>query len=53
MSLEEQIEEYYKGQRAFVMSISCFAGILLILSVLGCVGTLMASILRRKEELGI
>ena len=53
MTLKEQVEEYYKGQRAFVMSISCFAGILLILSVLGCVGTLMASILRRKEEFGI
>lgn len=53
MTLEEQVEEYYKGQRTFVMSISCFAGILLILSVLGCIGTLMASILQRKEEFGI
>lgn len=52
-SLSEQVEEYYRGQRTFIMTIMAFSIILLVLSVLGCNGTLLAGIMRRKEEFGI
>ncbi len=52
-SLGEQVEEFYQGQKSFVLTIGGFAVILLMLSVLGCVGTLLASIMQRKEEFGI
>lgn len=53
MSLENQVNEYYRGHKPFIITILCFAVILLILSVFGCIGTILAGILQRKEEFGI
>lgn len=52
-SLEDQIQEFYMAQKPIIVLVGGFAVILLLLSVLGCVGTLLASILQRKEEFGI
>lgn len=52
-SVKKQIEEYYNGQKTFIFVLIFFAVILLFLSVLGCIGTILASIMQRKEEFGI
>ena len=51
--MKKQIEEYYNGQETFIFVLIFFAVILLFLSVLGCIGTILASIMQRKEEFGI
>ena len=51
--MKKQIEEYYNGQKTFIFVLIFFAVILLFLSVLGCIGTILASIMQRKEEFGI
>lgn len=51
--MKKQIEEYYNGQETFILVLIFFAVILLFLSVLGCIGTILASIMQRKEEFGI
>lgn len=52
-TLEEQIGEYYKKQKNIVISTLIFSVVLIMLSVLGCVGTLLANVLVRKKEFGI
>ena len=53
MALKNQVNEYYRGHKPFIITILCFSVILLVLSVLGCIGTILAGILQRKEEFGI
>lgn len=52
-TIKDQVNEFYKGQKFFLFTIGSFSIILLFLSVLGCIGTLLASIIQRKEEFGI
>lgn len=52
-SIEEQIDEFYHGQKMHIFTVGCFSIILLFLATLGCIGTILASIMQRKEEFGI
>lgn len=52
-SIEDQIDEFYNGQKMFIFTVGCFSVILLSLATLGCIGTILASIMQRKEEFGI
>lgn len=52
-SLKEQIEKYYKANKAIVISTFIFAMIIMFLAILGCVGTMMSNIAVRKKEFGI
>lgn len=53
VSIREQIDEFYQGQKMFIFTVGCFSVILLLLATLGCIGTILASIMQRKEEFGI
>lgn len=52
-SVREEIHEYFDREKVVMFGAIGFSAILLILSVIGCVGTLLSMILSRKEEFGI
>lgn len=51
--LDEEVEKYYSRQRVIVVATIAFALIILFLSILGCIGTILSSIVSRKKEFGI
>jgi len=52
-TLNEEIQQYYSRQKTVVVATIVFAIIILLLSVLGCIGTILLSTLSRKKEFGI
>lgn len=52
-TLEDEINEYYTRQKVVVMATMIFAVIILLLSILGCIGTVLSSIISRNKEFGI
>lgn len=53
LSIEEQLQQYYDGKKMMIFVATFFSLVLLLLTSLGCMGTILASILMRKEEFGI
>lgn len=53
ITLENQIKKYYNSQRVVIIATMGFAFILIVLSLLGTIGTLLSSITIRKREFGI
>lgn len=52
-SLREQIELVNERQKPVIIFTVSFSILLLLLSILGCTGTIMSSIINRKHEFGI
>lgn len=53
ITLENQIKNYYNSQRMVIIATMGFAFILIVLSLLGTIGTLLSSVMVRKREFGI
>lgn len=52
-TIQEEVDEHTKMFMPVILVSLCFAGILIFLSILGCVGTLLSMLLTRKEEFGV
>lgn len=52
-TLQEEVDSYYEVQKVPVIGALTFAGILLLLSLLGCIGVILAEITVRYHEFGI
>lgn len=52
-SLKKQIDNYFEKNKTVTIATLLFAVIILVLSVLGCVGTLLSNTVLRKKEFGI
>lgn len=52
-TVQQEIFEYFEREKVVMFGAIGFSVILLLLSVIGCVGTLLSMILSRREEFGI
>ena len=52
-SVREEIQKYFEREKTVVFGAIGFSAILLVLSAVGCVGTLLSMVLSRKKEFGI
>ncbi|MGE6260695.1 ABC transporter permease [Heyndrickxia sporothermodurans] len=52
-TLQDEIDSYYESQKVVIIGTITFAAILLLLSLLGCIGAILASITTRYKEFGI
>lgn len=52
-TLQDEVDSYYEAQKVFIIGTITFAAILLLLSLLGCIGAILASITTRYKEFGI
>jgi len=52
-TLQDEVDSYYEAQKVVIISTITFAAILLLLSLLGCIGAILASISTRYKEFGI
>lgn len=52
-TLQEEVDAYYETQKVVIITTITFATILLILSLLGCIGAVLANITTRYNEFGI
>ncbi|MCJ7840020.1 ABC transporter permease [Lederbergia sp. NSJ-179] len=52
-TLRDEIDSYNKAQKVFIIGTITLAAILLLLSLLGCIGAILASITTRYKEFGI
>ena len=52
-SVREEIQKYFEREKTVMFGASGFSAILLVLSAVGCVGTLLSMVLSRKKEFGI
>lgn len=52
-SVQEEVHKYFEREKVVMFGAIGFSAILLILSVIGCVGTLLSMVLSRREEFGI
>ena len=52
-SLNEEVDRYNESQKTVILGALAFALVLLLLSMAGCIGTLLSMVLSRKEEFGI
>ncbi len=52
-TIEDEVMEYYARQKVIVVATMSFSIIILILSVLGCIGTILSNVLSRKKEFGV
>lgn len=52
-SIDFQLQQKYDGKKMMLFVVTFFSSVLLLLTSLGCMGTVLASILNRKEEFGI
>jgi len=53
ISLESQIEQYYNKQKTVILATMIFAIIIIVLSLLGTIGTILSNLVLRKREFGI
>lgn len=53
ISLESQVNQYYSKQKTVILATMVFAVIIILLSLLGTIGTILSSIILRKREFGI
>lgn len=53
ISLKSQVNEYYDKQKTVILATMTFAVIIILLSLLGTIGTILSSIILRKREFGI
>ncbi len=53
ITLKEEVDSYYERQKVVIISTTVFSAIILILSLLGCIGSVLASITVRYKEFGI
>lgn len=51
--LQDEVNSYYETQKVVIVATIVFAIILLILSLLGCIGAILVNITTRYEEFGI
>jgi len=52
-TLQEEVDTYYQSQKVVIIVTLTFAVILLLLSLLGCMGAILASLTTRYREFGI
>lgn len=52
-SVREEIQKYFEREKTVMFGAIGFSAILLVLSAVGCVGTLLSMVLSRKKEFGI
>lgn len=52
-TLQKEVDSYYERQKVVVIGTLTFAGILLLLSLLGCIGAILAGVTTRYREFGI
>ena len=52
-TLRSEINEYYTRQKEIVVPVIIFATIILVLSLLGCIGVILCNLLSRKREFGV
>lgn len=52
-TLQGEVDSYNEGRKVLIIGTITFAAILLLLSLLGCIGAILASITTRYKEFGI
>ncbi|OCA84084.1 hypothetical protein A8F94_15265 [Bacillus sp. FJAT-27225] len=52
-TLQDEIDSYNESRKVVIIGTTTFAAILLLLSLLGCIGAILASITTRYNEFGI
>lgn len=52
-TLQEEVDSYYEAQKVLMAGALIFAGVLLLLSLLGCIGAILTEITTRYHEFGI